>query len=157
MAPGGRPVAPRGDNESMTTLGGGFLLAGRVLFSALFVSSARGHIQRHPQYVGIARGKLPVAFLAGVPTGIYLLVASASLVVGIWPDIGALMIAAFLLPTTLLFHPFWTVADPAARRSSEGGFYRNVTLIGAALALFALFAAVGHVPFAVTGPAINLG
>jgi uncharacterized membrane protein YphA (DoxX/SURF4 family) len=141
----------------MTTLGGGFLLAGRVLFSALFVFSARGHIQRHPQYVAIARGKLPIAFLAGVPTGIYLLLASASLVAGIWPDVGALMIVAFLLPTTLLFHPFWTVADPATRRTSESGFYRNVTLIGAALALFALFAAVGHVPFAVTGPAINLG
>ena len=82
--------------------------------------------------------------------------ASASLVVGIWSDIGALMIAAFLLPTTLLFHPFWTVSDPAARRTQLSSFYRNVTLIGAALALFALFAAVGHVPFAVTGPAVNL-
>jgi uncharacterized membrane protein YphA (DoxX/SURF4 family) len=140
----------------MTTVGGAFLLAGRVLFAALFVFSARGHIQRRAQYVKIAAGKLPIAFVAGVPTGLFLLLASLSIAAGIWPDIGSLMIVAFLLPTTLLFHPFWTVKDAAARRTSEGGFYRNLTLIGAALALFALFAAAGHVPFAVTGPAINL-
>jgi uncharacterized membrane protein YphA (DoxX/SURF4 family) len=142
--------------QSMTTLDGAFLLAGRVLFAALFAYSARGHIQRHPQYIRVATGKLPIAFLAGVPTGLYLILASVSLIAGIWTDIGSLMIAAFLVPTTLLFHPFWTVSDPAARRTQVSGFYRNLTLIGAALALFALFAAAGHVPFAVTGPALNL-
>ncbi|MGO8686566.1 MAG: DoxX family protein [Candidatus Dormibacteria bacterium] len=140
----------------MTAVGGAFLLAGRILFAGLFVFSARGHIQRHPQYVRIATGKLPIAFLAGVPTGIYLLLASVSIAAGIWPDIGSLMIAAFVLPAALFFHPFWTIQDPAARRTQEGGFYRNVTLLGAALALFALFAAAGQVPFAVTGPAIHL-
>ena len=84
--------------QSMTAVGGAFLLAGRILFAGLFVFSARGHIQRHPQYVRIATGKLPIAFLAGVPTGIYLLLASVSIAAGIWPDIGSLMIAAFVLP-----------------------------------------------------------
>jgi putative oxidoreductase len=140
----------------VNTLDGAFLLAGRVLFAALFAYSARGHIQRHRQYVRVATGKLPIAFLAGVPTGLYLILASVSLIAGIWSVIGCLMLVAFLLLTTLLFHPFWTVSDPAARRTQESGFYRNLTLIGAALALFALFAAAGHFPFAITGPAINL-
>jgi hypothetical protein len=43
-----------------------------------------------------------------------------------------------------------------ARRTHEAGFYRDVSLLGAALALFALFAASGHVPFALTGPALSL-
>ena len=140
----------------MDTLGGIFLLAGRVLFSSLFVFSAWGHLRRHPQYVGIARGKLPIAFLAGVPTGVYLLVAAVSVVAGIWADLGALMIAAFLAPAALLFHPFWSFSDPATRRTQQSGFLRNVTLFGVALALFALFGASGHLPFAVTGPAIDL-
>jgi hypothetical protein len=53
--------------QSMTTLDGAFLLAGRVLFAALFAYSARGHIQRHPQYIRVATGKLPIAFLAACP------------------------------------------------------------------------------------------
>jgi uncharacterized membrane protein YphA (DoxX/SURF4 family) len=140
----------------MTAVGGAFLLAGRVLFVALFLFSARGHLQRHAQYAGVARGKLPLPFLAGIPTGLYLLAASVSVIAGIWPDIGSLMIAAFVLPAGFLFHRFWTVSDPAARRTQEGAFYRNVTLLGAGLALFALFGAAGHVPFAVTGPLLNL-
>ncbi len=140
----------------MSALAGAVLLIGRILFAGLFAFSARGHIQNHSRFIGIARGKLPVTFLAGWPTGLFLLLADISIAAGVWPDVGALMIAAFVLPAALLFHPFWTVSDAAARRTQEGSFYRNVTLLGAALSLFALFAAVGHIPFALTGPALSL-
>lgn len=140
----------------MSTLPGAILLVGRILFAGLFAFSARGHIQNHSRYAGVARGKLPVPAVAGWPTGVFLVLADVSLVAGIWPDIGSLMIAAFLLPAAVLFHPFWSVSDPAARRTQEGSFYRNVTLLGAALSLFALFATAGHVPFALIGPAISL-
>jgi putative oxidoreductase len=134
----------------MTTLAGAILLIGRILFAGLFAFSARGHIQHHARYVGTARGKLPIPFVAGWPTGAFLLLADVAIVGGIWPDVGSLMIAAFL------FHPFWTFSDPALRRAQEGSFYRNVTLLGAALSLFALFAVVGHIAFAITVPAISL-
>jgi putative oxidoreductase len=140
----------------MSTLGGVILLVGRILFVALFVSAARGHIQNHPRYVEGSGKKLPFPVLAGWPAGVWLLVAAISIVVGIWADLGSLMIAAFLIPAAVLFHPFWSQTDPAARRTHEAGFYRDVSLLGAALALFALFAASGHVPFALTGPALSL-
>ena len=82
--------------------------------------------------------------------------SAISIVVGIWADLGSLMIAAFLVPAAVLFHPFWSETDPAARRTHESGFYRDVSLLGAALALFAFFAVSGHVPFALTGPALSL-
>jgi putative oxidoreductase len=135
---------------------GVLLLLGRILFTGLFAFSARGHIQNHPRYAAIARGKLPIAAIAGWPVGVYLLVAGVSIVVGIWPDIGALMVALFVLPAAVLFHQFWTFSDPAARRTQQSSFFRNVTLLGAALSLFALFASAGHLPFALTGPAIDL-
>ena len=140
----------------MSTLGGLILLAGRILFVALFVFAARGHIRTHPRYVEGSGKKLPFPILAGWPAGVFLLAAAVSIVVGIWADIGSLMIAAFLIPAAVLFHPFWSENDPAARRTHEMGFYRDLSLLGAALALFALFAAAGHVPFALTGPALNL-
>ena len=140
----------------MSTLAGVILLIGRILFVALFLSAARGHIQNHPRYVEGSGKKLPFPILAGWPAGVFLLVAAISIVAGIWADIGALMIALFLVPAAALFHPFWSQTDPAARRTHEASFYRDVSLLGAALALFALFAAAGHVPLALTGPAINL-
>jgi len=140
----------------MSTVGGIVLLVGRILFVALFVSAARGHIRNHPRYVEGAGKKLPFPVLAGWPAGAWLLLAALSIVVGVWADLGSLMIAAFLVPAAVLFHPFWSETDPTARRTHEAGFYRDVSLLGAALALFALFAASGHVPFALTGPALSL-
>jgi len=140
----------------VNAIAGVILLIGRILFVALFVSAARGHITNHPRYVEGSGRKLPFPVLAGWPAGVWLLVASISIVVGIWADLGSLMIAAFLIPAAVLFHPFWSETDPAARRTHEGGFYRDVSLLGAALALFAFFAVSGHVPLALTGPALSL-
>jgi uncharacterized membrane protein YphA (DoxX/SURF4 family) len=77
-------------------------------------------------------------------------------VLRIWPDVGMLMIAAFLIPTTLVFHRYWTFSDPAQRQTHRGGFYRNVSLLGATLALFALFTVAGPGRFAITGSFFNL-
>jgi putative oxidoreductase len=132
------------------------LLAGRILFAGMFAFAARGHIVNHARYVQGSGKKLPIPFLAGWPTGVLFILADVSIVAGIWPDIGSLLLVAFLVPAAVLFHPFWQVSDPAARRTQESGFYRDVSLLGAALALFAFFTAMGHLPFAVTGSLLNL-
>jgi hypothetical protein len=59
--------------------------------------------------------------------------------------------------TTVLFHAFWTFSDPAQRRTQQGSFYRNVSLLGATRVLFALFSAVGPGQFAITGSLLKLG
>jgi uncharacterized membrane protein YphA (DoxX/SURF4 family) len=141
----------------MSNTAAAILLVGRVLFVALFVLSARGHIVNHDRYVTTARGRLPLPYVAGWPTGAWLSLAALMMVLGIWPDIAALMIAAFLVPTTILFHPFWTFSDPAQRRTQQSNFYRNISLLGATLALFALFSVVGAGRFAITGSLLKLG
>jgi uncharacterized membrane protein YphA (DoxX/SURF4 family) len=140
----------------MSTTASVILLLGRIFFVAMYVVSSQENIGNHQHYVTLAKGKLPVPYVAGWPVGIWLIVAILSVVLGIWPDIGMLMIAAFLIPTTLLFHPYWTFSDPAQRRTHRGAFYRNVTLLGATLALFALFTVAGPGQFAITGSLINL-
>lgn len=132
------------------------LLLGRILFVALFAYSARGHIVNHERYVTTAKGKIPVPYVAGWPIGAWLIVAALSVVLGVWPDVGALMMAAFLIPAALLFHNFWTFSDPAQRRTQRGSFFRNVSLLGATLALFALFSVAGSGQFAITGALFNL-
>jgi len=91
----------------MSVAASAIFLVGRILFVALFVVSAQGHIANHDRYVTTARGKIPVPYVAGWPVGAWLVLAILSTVLGIWPDVGVLMVAAFLIPTTILFHPFW--------------------------------------------------
>ena len=140
----------------MSTTASVILLLGRIFFVALFVVSSQENIVNHQRYVTLAKGKLPVPYVAGWPVGTWLIVAILSVVLGIWPDAGVLMIAAFLIPTTLLFHPYWTFSDPAQRQTHRGGFYRNVSLLGATLALFALFTVAGPGQFAIRCSFFNL-
>jgi len=140
----------------MSAAASAILFVGRVLFVGLFMSTAVNHIRSRDRYVAIAKGRIPIPYVAGWPAGVWLLLADASMVLGVWPDIGTLMLAAFLVPITILFHPFWAISDPAQRRTQEMNFYRNVSLVGAALALFALFSVVGPGRFAITGSLLNL-
>jgi uncharacterized membrane protein YphA (DoxX/SURF4 family) len=141
----------------MTTTAGVLLLIGRILFVAMFVNSARGHIVNHAMYTGIARSKnLPLSYVAGRPAGVFLALGCLSLVLGIWIDIGTLMLMAFLIPTTILFHPFWTFSDPAERRTQLGSFSRNVSLFGGSLILFAFAVSLSPLPYTITGAAISL-
>jgi putative oxidoreductase len=141
----------------MSTVAGVVLLAGRIFFAGMFGYAARGHIANHARYVAGSGKKLPIPYLAGWPTGVLFVFADISIVVGIWPDIGTLLLVAFLVPAALLFHPYWTFKDATERRTHEGSFYRDVSLLGAALALFAFFASAGHIPFALTGSLLTLG
>ena len=140
----------------MSTTASGIFLVGRILFVALFVVSAQGHIANPARYVATAKGKIPVPYVAGWPVGAWLALAILSTVLGIWPDVGALMLAAFLIPTSLLFHPFWTFSDAAQRRTQRGSFFRNVSLLGASLALFAFLTVTGPGQFAITGSLFHL-
>ncbi len=141
----------------MSDAAGLVLLVGRVLFSVFLLVSAFGHVTQGQMIVGYARAKaFPLATFAGWPAGVYLGVAALSLLLGIWPDIGAIMLGLFVIPAALYFHNFWTVKDAAAKRTEQGNFLRNVALLGAALALFALFASVGTgLKFVITAPLIR--
>ena len=140
----------------MSIAASAIFLVGRILFVALFVVSAQGHIANHDRFVTTARGRIPFPYVAGWPVGAWLVLAILSMVLGIWPDVGALMMAAFLVPTALLFHPFWTFSDAAQRRTQRGSFFRNVSLLGASLALFAFLTVVGPGRFAITGALFSL-
>jgi len=140
----------------MSVAASAIFLVGRILFVALFGVSPQRHFANRDRYVTTARGKIPVPYVAGWPVGTWLVLAILSLVLGIWPDVGVLMMAAFLIPTTILFHPFWTFSDPAQRRTQRSSFFRNVSLLGATLALFAFLTVVGPGRFATTGSLSSL-
>ncbi len=142
----------------MSTSAGAILLAGRVLFAVFFANSAYGHFKNHPRMTAYAKQSgIPIPFVAGWPSGAWLAAGALSVAAGIWADVGALMVAAFVIPAAWFLHAFWKIEDPAQRQAQQQSFLRNVTFLGAALALFAVFASIDHgLRFAVTGALVHL-
>jgi putative oxidoreductase len=132
-------------------------LVGRILFVAFFVLSARGHLTRGQMIVGYARSKgFPLWAVSGWQAGVWLALGSASVALGVWPDLGALLLALFVLITAFGIHRFWEIAEPQPRQAEQMNFFRNLTYLGGALALFAAFVALGdQLRFSLTGPLLR--
>ncbi len=113
-------------------------LIGRILFASLFVMSGIGfHLLKREQGVQYAKMyNVPFAEL-GVPlSGVIALLGGLSIVLGVWGDVGALLLAAFLLLVTPLMHAFWRETDPMQKQSQQTNFNKNLALLGGALILF---------------------
>jgi putative oxidoreductase len=113
-------------------------LVGRILFALIFIiSGATIHLLQGRQ--GIQYAKMygvPMAEI-GVPlTGVMAVVGGASVAVGLWGDLGALLIAAFLLLITPLMHAFWRETEPMQKQAQLTNFMKNTALLGGALVLF---------------------
>lgn len=121
------------------------LLIGRILFAAVFVvSGATIHLIKRRDGVAYARANsVPVPELL-VPTSGLMAVGGGLLVaLGLWADLGALLLAAFVFPVAVGMHAFWKIDDPMQRANQQAHFMKNVSMGGAALALFALFQQFG--------------
>ncbi|MBW4720843.1 DoxX family protein [Saccharothrix obliqua] len=129
-------------------------LIGRILFVILFFGSAVGHLTRADAMAGYAASKgIPSPKLATQASGVLILVGALMVLLGVWADLGALLLVLFLLPTAFLMHNFWTVTDQQARQSEVIQFNKDVALAGGALMFFGLYAGVGSdLGFTLTGP-----
>ena len=143
----------------MNDVGSWILLLGRILIGLYFIAIAGAfHLTKGRMAVRFARQTgFPVPALASWPTGLWLVAAGLSIALGIWADVGALMIAAFVIPAAAWFHRYWALEDENEKQSTALLFWRNVTFLGAALVLFVFFAAFGHdLPLTVTDPVFDL-
>lgn len=134
------------------------VLVGRILFALLFLGSGVAHLTQRQMMTGYAASKkVPAAGVAVLASGALIVVGALMVAVGVWPDLGALLLAAFLLPTALLMHGFWGETDPAARMNEQTQFLKDLALAGAALVMFGLFAQLGDdLGLVVLGPLFEL-
>jgi uncharacterized membrane protein YphA (DoxX/SURF4 family) len=115
------------------------LIAGRVLFALLFISSGINHFTKNEAMTGYAKyKKVPMAKTAVYLSGLMILLGGIYIVLGFYADLGALLIALFLIPTAFLMHAFWKETDPTAKQNETIGFFKDLSLAGAALIIFAL-------------------
>jgi putative oxidoreductase len=130
------------------------VLIGRLLFTALFLVSAANHFTNTAAMTGYAQSRgVPAARAAVLGGGVLLLLGGLSVLLGVWPDLGALLLAVFLIPTALLMHGFWKETDPQAKMMEQVQFSKDLALAGASLMLLGLFAAQGdELGLVITGP-----
>jgi putative oxidoreductase len=110
-----------------------WLAIGRAVFGGYFVWNGIQHFMQAGLLAGYAASKgVPVPELAVLGSGTLILLGGLSLVLGVYPRVGGLLILLFLLGVTPVMHDFWNTIDPAARANAFGNFLKNIGLIGGA-------------------------
>lgn len=133
------------------------MLIGRLLFSVLFLVSAFNHLTKRKMMAGYASGRGVSAARLLVPvTGVQIGLGAVLVALGLWPDLGALILFVFLLPTAFLMHAFWKESDPQNRAMEQVHFFKDLALAGAALVMFAAFVTLGDdLDLVIAGPLFN--
>jgi putative oxidoreductase len=111
------------------------LVLGRVLMSVVFILNALGIIdQSIPAHEMVERGAppslVPAMMLAGRAVE---LLAGLGLIWGVFPNLAALALFAFLVPATLISHSFWLSAGTPAFMGQLINFSKNVAIWGGLL------------------------
>jgi putative oxidoreductase len=113
-------------------------LVGRILISLIFVSAGWNKITNWEGTAGYmtAYGMplVPLFLIAAMATEI---LGSLSVLLGIWARWGALALFLFMIPTTIIFHNFWSVPD-AERMMQMMNFMKNLAIMGGLLVIVGL-------------------
>jgi len=107
-------------------------IAGRILFSAIFIMSGFLHFSQ--QEIGYAaQAGVPMARLLVPASGILALLGGLSILLGYRAKLGAWLLVIFLVPVTVMMHNFWAVKDPMMAQMQMAMFLKNMTMLGGAL------------------------
>ena len=90
-------------------------------------------------------------------SGLQILVGSVLVLLGIWTDLGAILLGLFTLSAATLMHAFWREKDPTSRYMEMIQFQKDTALTGAALILLYLaWQLEGDLAFTITDPLFDV-
>lgn len=128
------------------------VLIARILFVAIFLASGIGHLKATDAMAGYADfKKVPAPRFSVIASGVLMLVGALSVLLGVWGDLGSLLLLVAILPIPFLMHRYWA-EDGEAKATEQVQFNKTISLVGGALALFALFALVPDLGLTLTEP-----
>jgi putative oxidoreductase len=112
-------------------------LAGRILMSVIFLVSGFFKIGGYSQMVGYAASKgLPIAGVAIACAAVLELAGGLAILVGFQTKIVAWLLFLYLIPTTFVFHNFWTMQG-MDQQNNMIHFLKNVAIMGGLVTLAA--------------------
>lgn len=110
---------------------GAAILAGRVLFSLIFILAGLNHFSKQTIAFAASQG-VPLASVAVPLSGVIAVVGGLSILLGYRARLGAWLIVLFLVGVTPL-HNFWAVHDPMMAQIQMAMFMKNISMLGGAL------------------------
>jgi uncharacterized membrane protein YphA (DoxX/SURF4 family) len=120
------------------------LLIGRILFAFMFVSGGINHFTKAEAMTGYATfKKVPAPKFANMMSGLLLLASGLSIILGVYADLGALVVTILLIVMALKMHDFWSQTDAQAKQNETIAFFKNISMAGGALIMFAVAATEG--------------
>lgn len=127
------------------------MIIGRVLFTLMFVTGGLNHFTKSGAMTGYAQfKKVPAAKASVFISGAVLLLGGLSVILGVYADLGSIALAVALIAMALKMHDFWSQTDPQAKQTETVAFFKNISMAGAAIFMFALVASGGEF-----GPSIS--
>jgi uncharacterized membrane protein YphA (DoxX/SURF4 family) len=81
---------------------------------------------------------VPAPKLSVIVTGLMLIIGGLYIALGVYADLGAILIALFLVLSAFKMHDFWTIQDAQAKQGETINFFKNLSLAGAALIIFVM-------------------
>ena len=87
--------------------------------------------------------KVPAAKFSVLVSGALMALGGLSIILGVYADLGALVIAILLFVMALKMHDFWTQTDEQAKQTEMISFFKNISMAGGALIIFAIAATEG--------------
>lgn len=124
-----------------------FLIA-RILYGGFFLLQGFNHFSKLTSYAQYAASKrVPAPSAAVIGSGVLLVLGALSVILGVYPEIGLILLAVFLLLVTPMMHRFWTERDPQWRAVEMVNFLKNVALLGSALMMIVFSEFLGPWPF----------
>ncbi len=114
-------------------------LIGRIILGVYYLFNAVNHFMKLNMMSGYAASKgVPAPKLAVGGSGVLLLLAGLSILLGYQPYIGAILIVVFLVPVAFMMHNFWTISDPQAKMGEMVNFLKDIALAVSALMFLAI-------------------
>lgn len=117
------------------------VLLGRIFYSLIFLMAVPFHMSADAiAYAASKEVPFPeiTVPLGGVVAGL----GALSVLFGFKTRWGAWLLVGFLVPVTYMMHQFWTIEDPMTAAMQQSMFFKNLSMLGAAL----FFARMGAGP-----------
>jgi len=109
-------------------------LVGRIVFGGYWLMASFNHFKNLNHLSEYAQAKgTPSPSLAVAGSGMILLAGGVSMLLGVYPVIGIVLLIMFLLGASFQMHSFWKVDDAQMRQADMINFTKNLALVGALL------------------------